>query len=190
MKMTPDQAAPKFAPCRETRRALPWHALQVRPRYERTTAEHLAARGTEVFAPVYASQRRWSDRIKQIDLPLFPGYVFCRYEAEQRRSVLTAPGVTSIVGFGTTPAPVSDEELEAVRAITVSGLPFGPWPYVRVGDRVRIEAGCMTGMQGTLVRMRDRYRVVVNVELLQRSVAVEIDRDLLTAEVKAMRTSA
>jgi transcription antitermination factor NusG len=143
-----------------------------------------------VFAPVYLSKRRWSDRVKQLELPLFPGYVFCRFRSDQRLTVLTTPGIASIVGFGSVPAPVSDEEIASVRAITQSGLPYGPWPYVRIGDCVRIDTGCMRGMRGTLVRLRDDFRVVVNVELLQRSVAVEIDRELIALDTPAMRHSA
>ena len=158
----------------------PWYALHVKSRQELRTAEHLIVRGVETFAPTYKVRRRWSDRIKEVDLPLFPSYVFCRHTADQRHNVLTTPGVTSIVSFGNTPMPVSEEEMASVHAIVSSGMPFGPWPYVpRVGDRVRIEEGCMRGLSGFLVRMRDEFRVVVNVELLQRSVAVEIDRDLL-----------
>ena len=105
------------------------------------------------------------------------GYVFCRYEADQKRDVLTTPGVASIVSFGSAPADVSEEELGAVRKIVASGRPFRPWPYMRVGDLVSIEGGCMEGLRGTLARERDDFRVVVNVEILRRSVAVEIDRD-------------
>ena len=174
---------------RETQ-AVPWYALRVKPRHERASAAQLSARGAEVFAPLYVSKRRWSDRVKQLELPLFPGYLFCRFRTEQRLAVLTTPGVASIVGFGSVPIPVSDEEIESVRAITRSGLPYGPWPYVRVGDSVRIDCGCMSGMRGTLVRVRDDFRVVVNVELLQRSVALEIDRGLITLDAHPLRHSA
>jgi len=174
----------------EMHAAPPWYALQVKARHERATAVHLSARSMEIYAPVYVTKERWSDRIKQLERPLFPGYVFCRFRTDQRLAVLTTPGVMSIVGFGTVPAPVSEDELQAVRAIARSGLPYSPWPYVRVGDGVRIEGGCMQGMRGTLVRTRDQFRVVVNIELLQRSVAVEIDRELVRAETSALRTTA
>lgn len=158
-----------------------WFALRVKPRHERSSAEHLASRGIEEFTPLYRARRRWSDRIKAVDLPLFPGYVFCRFTPEQKHNVVTAPGVKSIVSFGGDPAPLTDGEIDAVRAIASSGLPFEPWPYLREGSRVRIAAGCMRGLEGTLVRICDEVRVVVNVELLQRSVAVQIDRALLGA---------
>lgn len=156
---------------------IPWRALRVRSRHDRVIAEHLSSRGIEYFAPSYIAKRRWSDRVKQLELPLFPGYVFCRFEPEQKRDVLTTPGVTSIVTFGSVLAEVSEEEIGAVRAIVASGRPYRPWPYMNVGDLVYIEGGCMEGLRGTLARERDEFRVVVNVEILRRSVAVEIDRD-------------
>jgi transcription antitermination factor NusG len=158
-----------------------WFALRVKPRHERSSAAHLAGRGLEQFAPLYRTRRRWSDRIQAVDLPLFPGYVFCRFTRQQKRDVVSAPGVRSVVSFGGEPAPIGDGEIDAVRAIAASGLPYGPWPFLRQGARVRIAAGCMKGLEGTLVRSCDEVRVVVNVELLQRSVAVQIDRALLGA---------
>lgn len=164
-----------------------WHALCVKPRHERVTSDHLRSRKIEEFAPVYRVKRRWSDRIKSIEQPLFPGYVFCRFRPEQRRDVLTIPCVTSLVSFGNIAATVSEEEIEAIRTITNSGLPYGPFPYILPGDRVRIAAGCMQGLTGTLVRVRDELRVVVNVELLKRSVSVEIDREMLCPDSRAVR---
>src|ERR1019366_2098736 len=182
--------SPTVVPSLQTRAPAAWHALCIKPRHERVASDHLRSRGIEEFAPVYLTKRRWSDRIKMIEMPLFPGYVFCRFRAEQRRDVLTVPCVTSLVTFGNTPATISEDEIDAVRAITASGLPYGPWPYVRPGDYVRIEAGCMRGLTGTLVRVRDEMRVVVNVELLHRSVAVEIDRELLCPERRALSITA
>ena len=153
-----------------------WYALTVKPRHEKAAAQNLRLKGLEDFSPVYRARRRWSDRIKELELQLFPGYVFCRFSYARRLDVLNTAGVTSIVGFGKTPAPVDDSEILSVRAIIESGYPALPWPYLRVGQRVRIQEGCLAGLAGTLVREKDVYRVVVNVELLQRSVAVEMDR--------------
>jgi transcription antitermination factor NusG len=136
-------------------------------------------KGFEELAPVYRTRRRWSDRFKEIEHALFPGYVFCSFTYEQRMQVLTTPGVTSIVGFGKQPAAVDDSEIAAIRSIVESGARARPWPYLETGQRVRIEDGCLRGLTGTLVRENDCWRVVVNVELLQRAVMVEIDRDLL-----------
>ncbi len=165
-----------FAP---TPRA-PWYALTVRPRHERATARSLRAKGLEEFSPLYRTRRRWCDRIKELETELFPGYVFCRFSYEQRLLVLNTPGVTSIVGFGKRPVPVDDDEIEAVRAVLASGFPIEPWPYLRAGQKVRIEQGCLEGVAGVVLRDRDTFRVLINVEILQRTVAVEIDRALLT----------
>lgn len=164
-----------------------WYALTVKPRHEKTAAQHLRQKGLEDFSPVYRARRRWSDRMKELDLHLFPGYVFCRFTYAERMQVLNTPSVTSIVSFGKTPVPVEDSEILAVREILASGYPARPWPYLRAGERVRIEDGCLAGLTGTVVRERDVCRVVVNVELLQRSVAVEIDRESLGAMGKSCR---
>src|SRR5207244_2776164 len=113
------------------------------------------------------------------DIHLFPGYVFCRFSYQQRMSVLNTPGVTSIVGFAKIPAPIPEDEIDALKRIITSRFPVLPWPYIRVGQKVRIEEGFLHGVVGTLLREKDVCRVVVCVELLQRSVAVEIDRRML-----------
>jgi len=154
-----------------------WYALTVKPRHERTAAQNLRQKGLEDFSPVYRSRRRWSDRIKELELQLFPGYVFCRFSYAERLQVLNTPGISSIVSFAKIPAPVEESEIVAVRTVLASGYPASPWPYVRAGQQVRIEDGCLAGLTGTVLREKDVCRVVVNVELLQRSVAVEIDRD-------------
>ncbi len=157
-----------------------WYALTVKPRHEQTASQHLRAKDLEQFLPTYRAVRRWSDRRKELDLCLFPGYVFCRFSYAERLQVLGTPGITSIVGFAKTPAPVPDSEIDAIQAMVKSGRAFEPWPYLRAGDRVRIDEGCLQGLSGALIREKDRWRVVVNVELLQRSVAVELDREALT----------
>ena len=157
-----------------------WYALTVKPNHERAAAQALGSKGLETFLPLYRSRRRWSDRIKELELPLFAGYVFCRFKAAERAGILSTPGVNSVVGFGRRPAPVSDGEIAAVRTIVSSGLPVGPWPFLRVGQKVRIEAGPLCGVEGILTQVKDVWRVVVSVELLQRSVAAEVDRDVLS----------
>ncbi|MDP3000772.1 MAG: transcription termination/antitermination NusG family protein [Bryobacterales bacterium] len=156
-----------------------WYALAVKPRHERTAARNLHCKGLEEFSPVYRARRRWCDRIKELETPLFPGYVFCRFSFEQRMQVLNTPGVASIVGFGKAPAPLAEEEIAAVQAIVASGFAASPWPYLRVGQKVRIEQGCLEGVVGILLREKGLCRVLVNVEILQRAVAVEIDRGIL-----------
>ena len=159
-----------------------WYVLTVRPKHETSAAAWLGNRGLDVFHAAYRDRRRWSDRIKEIEVPLFPGYIFCRFGYRERMTVLGAPSVISIVSRGPVPAAVSDDEVEAVRAIIASGKPAMPWRYPAVGMKVRVVGGCLAGLVGRVAREKNACRVVVNVELLQRSVAVEIDHaDLLPA---------
>jgi len=156
-----------------------WFALTVKPRHEKAVTEHLSARSLEAYAPVYRERRRWSDRVKTVELPLFPRYVFCRFSFADRLKVIGMPSVQSVVGFGGEPVPVPDEEIDAVRMLVGSGLAVAPWHYLRIGQRVRIREGPLSGLEGILAREKSGYRVVINVELLQRGVAVEIDRNFV-----------
>jgi transcription antitermination factor NusG len=138
----------------------------------------LRGKGYEEFLPIYTSRRRWSDRVKKIDVQLFPGYLFCRFDPQDRLvPVLTTPGVIGIVGAGKTPIPVAPEEIEAVKTVLRSGLAVQPWPSLGVGSRIFIEDGPLAGLEGTVTNDDKIYRLIVSVSLLQRSVAVEIDRD-------------
>ena len=156
---------------------LPWYALQIRSKLGNVALATLCGKGYEAYLPVYRSERRWSDRLKQLDIPLFPGYLFCRFEARNRLPILTTPGVIGVVGAGKTPVRVNDEEIEAIRAILDSGLAAQPWPFLSVGSRIYMEAGPLAGLEGTISNADKTCRLVVSVSLLQRSVAVEIDRD-------------
>jgi transcription antitermination factor NusG len=158
----------------------PWFALIVRHQHERSTHAALASRMLPSLVPTYKVRNRWSDRFKEIELPLFAGYVFCRFDLRQRTAVLTTPGVRSIVGFGGAPAPVDCAEIDAIETMMRSNLPIGPWPYLKPGDRVRVERGPLRGLEGTLLREKDRFRLVVGIELLQRSVAAELDPQMVT----------
>jgi len=153
-----------------------WFALRVRSNYERITATHLRGRGYEEFAPCYRVKKRWSDRNKEIDQYLFPGYVFCRCDPNDRLPILTAPGVVEMVGFGKAPERIPDSEIERVRTMIDSGLLVTPYPYVRVGQAVVIERGPLAGLEGILVEVKGKVRLVVSVNLLQRSVSAEVDR--------------
>ncbi len=125
-----------------------WYALVVKHNHERAAAAGLEYKGLEVFVPLYRARRRWTDRVKELELPLFGGYVFCRFREAERALVLTTPGVNSLVGFGNGPAPVAEDEIKSVRALLASGLPVMPWAYPQPGDRVRIEAGPLSGAAG------------------------------------------
>jgi transcription antitermination factor NusG len=153
----------------------PWYALQVRSRREAFVATHLEGQGFECFLPLYQSKRRWSDRLKEIEQPLFPGYLFCRLDLSNRGPLLMTPGVQQIVGVGRTPIPVEDQEMESIRQALSSGLPNGPWPYMHVGERVRVNYGSLVNLEGILVNFKGSNRVVISVTLLQRSVALEIE---------------
>ena len=153
-----------------------WFALCVKPRHEKTTAWALRSKGFEEFLPLHRRLRRWSDRLKELDEPLFSRYVFCRFDPMDRLPVLRTPGVVSIVGFAGNPAPVADGEIAALQAIVKSGLTAQPWPFLQRGQLVRIEAGPLSGLEGILLDWKSRHRLIVSVTLLQRSVAVEIDR--------------
>ncbi len=153
----------------------PWFALHVRSRLEKTVATHLDGQGYEWLLPTYRCRRRWSDRIKEVELPLFPGYLFCRFDLQDRLPILVTPGVIQIVGVGRSPVPVEENEICAVERIVRSGLPRQPWPFLQLGDKVRIERGPLCGIEGILLGLKGRHRIVVSVTLLQRSVALEID---------------
>lgn len=161
---------------KEQQELLPWFALHVQVGREKHVAALLRNKGYFEFLPLYRARRRWSDRYKDVELALFPGYLFCRFDPLRRLPILTTPGVRHIVGAGKLPLPVSEHEVEAVRRIVSSELSSLPWPFLDVGDMVRVEEGPLAGLEGLLIRIRNRHRLVVSVTLLQRSVAVEIDR--------------
>jgi transcription antitermination factor NusG len=154
-----------------------WFALQVRSNLEKAVQLALRTKGYDEFLPLYHKRNRWSDRMRDVDLPLFPGYVFGRFTFNRRLPILTIPGVVRIVGIGRNPEPIDEAQLDAIRSLVTSGLPVAPWPFLQVGDRVIIEKGSLTGIEGILVQTKSQCRVVLSVDLLQRSVGVEIERD-------------
>ena len=164
-----------------------WVALQVRQRFEKQVAEALFSKGIEVFLPLYSARRQWSDRIKEMQLPLFAGYVFCRMDLLYRMPVLTIPRVIQFVGIGRTPAPIEDSEISALQSVVKSGLPSMPWPFLRAGQRIRVERGALRDLEGILIQTKGSQRLVLSVSLLQRSVAVELDRDWVTPLVSRER---
>ena len=165
-------------PCAELSVA-PWVVLVVRPNVEEKVQAGLAGADIESFVPWHRERRRWSDRVKVVERNLFPGYVFCRSTFAQRLMVIRQPGVKAVVGFGNTPAVVPDHEIAALRRTVTSDLPIGPWPFLKAGQRVRIERGVLAGVEGILARDCPGWRVVVSVEALQRSIAVDVERDMI-----------
>lgn len=150
--------------------SLKWYAIRVKSNFERVTAQALRARGHEEFLPLYVKRR------SSAEVPLFPGYIFGRFDVDRRASVLTAPGVVHIVGFGRAPAEVDEAEIAALQAAVNSGLPIEPCAFLRIGQRVMIEAGPLRGVEGIVIGTRNECRLVLSVTLLQRSVSIEIDQ--------------
>jgi transcription antitermination factor NusG len=165
-----------------------WFALQIRSRWEGTTAGLLRGKGLETLLPTYSTKRKWSDRFKVVESPLFPGYVFCRFDVHNRLPVLITPGVISVVGRGKTPVAVDEAEILSIQAAIESGIHMEPWPYVEIGERVRIKNDVLEGMEGTLTSFKGSHRVVISVTLLRRSVALEIDRSRI-APLASFHTS-
>ena len=161
---------------------LPWFALQVRSRREKLVADHLWGKGYELFLPLYNAKRHWTDRIKDVEAPLFPGYLFCRFDPHNRLPILKTPWVIRVVGFNQSPVPVDVAEINSIRRLVSSGVPSQPCPYLALGDVVRIESGPLRGLKGILSKFKGNHRLVVSISLLQRSVAVEIDSALVTPE--------
>jgi transcription antitermination factor NusG len=159
-----------------------WYGLRTKSRFEKATAASLGYKGYEHYLPCYRRRCRWSDRFTEIESPLFPGYVFCRFALMDRLPILTIPGVVSVVGIGRGATAIPDDEIAAIEAVLKSGLHSEPWPYLPEGQRIRIKKGALTGLEGVVVESKKPdWRLVVSVNLLQRSVAVEIDREWIQA---------
>lgn len=154
-----------------------WYAVAVRSNFERIVAASLAQKGYEILLPTYTAKRRWSDRTKLIECALFPGYLFCRMELRERVPLLNTAGVASIVGNGRCPVPVLESEMEAIRRIVECGLPASPWPFLKAGQYVSIQSGPLAGLEGIVLNVKNQSRLVVSVDMLQRSVVVEIEKE-------------
>jgi transcription antitermination factor NusG len=152
-----------------------WWALYTRHQHEKAVAEMLAAKGLQVFLPLYQSQRRWKDRRVMLSLPLFPCYLFVRGAARRRTQVVTTPGVQMIICRGEDPAAIPEVEIEAIRRSLEGNRRVEPHPYLKCGQRVRVKRGSLEGLEGVLVRKKNLCRLVLNVEMLAQSVGVEID---------------
>jgi transcription antitermination factor NusG len=153
----------------------PWYALRVKSRFENAVATHLTARGFESFLPMYKSRRRWSDRIRETEVPLFSSYVFCRFDPLDRFPVVSIPGIVNVVSIGKVPTAVDQSEIEAIQATVRSGLHHEPCSYLHIGQKVRIEQGPLNGVEGILLSFKGNQRLILSITLLQRSMAVQID---------------
>jgi len=153
-----------------------WYALRTKHQHEKSVTNVLAEKGFEVFCPTYAEVHRWKDRRKEVTLPLFPGYLFFANGLERKVDLLSTPGVCAIVSFGNTPALVPQSEIEAIQLAMLSSRVLGPHPFLKEGDKVRLRSGPLAGIEGILQRRKDGYRLVLSIELLGRSVAVEVEQ--------------
>jgi len=152
-----------------------WWALYTRHQHEKTVAEMLSTKGFEIFLPLYDSVRRWKDRKKLLSLPLFPCYVFVRGGLDRRLQVVTTPGVHMILYHGEHVAMIPEVEIEAIRRAVEGSLRIEPHPFLKCGERVRVTRGSLEGVEGILVRKKNLYRLVLSVDMMAQSVAVEID---------------
>jgi transcription antitermination factor NusG len=159
-----------------------WFALTVRPNHECTSELGLLAQGIEAYVPRYRSRRKWSDRTKEVNAVLFPGYVFCKFAHAESGRVLRSPGVRSVVGAPREPFPIDDSEVDSIRKLISSGCPVSPWPYIRNGEQVVIHSGPLASLRGVVLRTKDAWRVVVSVEALGCSASIEVDRDMIAPE--------
>jgi transcription antitermination factor NusG len=156
-----------------------WYAAYTKHQHEKRVAESFTNKGFEVFFPVYVAAHRWKDRTQMVTLPLFPSYVFLRTDLERKLEILRTPGVFGLVGHAGRATSISDRDLDTVRRVTADRTRVAPHPYLKCGDRVRVCVGPLAGAEGILIKVKNRYRVVVSVELLQKAVAVEVDLSAL-----------
>ncbi len=154
-----------------------WYALHVRSRHEKTVENSLKVKGYSVFSPSYRTKRKRVDRITEVEVALFPGYVFCQFDSNKRLPILMTPGVVGVVGRGNRAEPVDDTEIASIRTVALAGRPVQPWPFLRLGQRIRLQAGPLAGTEGIFLRVKDEYRLVVSITLLQRAVSVVIEKD-------------
>jgi transcription antitermination factor NusG len=166
----------------------PWWALYTRHQHERVVADMLSAKGFDVFLPIYESVRRWKDRKKTLSLPLFPCYLFVRGGLDRRLQVVTTPGIHMILHHGERIATIPEQEIEAIQRAVAGDYRVEPHPFLKCGMRVRVLRGALEGVEGLLVRKKNMFRLVLSVDMLAQSVAVEVnasDVEPVTAQVAA-----
>lgn len=156
-----------------------WHALYIRHQHEKVVAQALSGKGFEVFLPQYRAVHRWKDREKELLLPLFPNYVFLHGGLDRMLTLITTPGIHSLVCWGGRAANIPREEIEAVRRLVESAYAIEPHPFLTCGDRVRIKSGPLEGIEGILIRKTRGYRLVLSVEMLSKSASVEVDTSVV-----------
>ena len=160
-----------------------WYVLYTRPRHEKQVHQELCDKGLDAFLPTFKVRRRWSDRYKIVEVPLFKNYVFVNLDDFTRHSAATLRpyGAVSFVTFDGKPAPIPQLEIDAIRRLVDSELPYNLHPYLKVGRKVRVRLGPLQGCEGILIRKKNIARLVLSVHLLQQSVSVEVDADVVEA---------
>jgi len=161
---------------------LKWYAVAVKPRHEKSASLAFTNKGLESFLPLYQKHHRYRSRARNFELPVFPGYVFCRFDISRCLPVLGTPGVIQILGCGRSPVPLEDEEILSLQTVAGRKLAMQPCPFVREGATVLIKEGPLAGVRGTVMRVQNMVRVVLSVTLLMRSVYVEVDAECLAME--------
>lgn len=151
-----------------------WYVAYTYANHEKRAAEQMEQKGVEHFVPMYESLRQWKDRQKRVRLPLFPGYVFLRVAPRDRLQVLQLPSVVRFVGFGGQPHAVPEVEIAALRRCSIRELSLEPYPYFQAGTRVTIKAGPLQGLEGRIIRKKNRLRFVISLDLIKRSAAVDV----------------
>jgi transcription antitermination factor NusG len=162
---------------------LRWYAVRTKPQHEHAVNRILDAKGYERLLPTYRTRVRWADRMKELERPLFPGYLFCRFDAAHRVPILNAAGVIDIVRLGGHPAPIEEQELAGLKAAMNSGYTCLPWPHAEIGKEIRIGFGPLAGVRGVLVEVKRRPRLVLSVSVVNRAILVEVDEDVLEPEI-------
>ena len=152
-----------------------WYAVYTNANHEKRVAQQLGQRAIEHLLPLYDSVRRWKDRRVHLQMPLFPGYVFVRFALRDRLQVLQIPSVAHLVSFGGHPAPLPEEDIRVIQNCVNHGCQVEPHPYLQAGRRARVRSGPLQGMEGIILRRKNRTRFVLSFDLIMRSVAVEID---------------
>ena len=153
-----------------------WYALRTRSRFEKMVHLQLTNKGYNVFLPLIHTTRQWSDRKRAIDLPLFPGYIFCNFDCQLRRDIIVTPGVVEVVGVAGAPAPIPESEIHDLQTMMQSGCDPTPWPYLQDGEAIQVVDGPLVGTCGYLVKAQSSQRLVISISLLQRSVSVAVRR--------------
>lgn len=167
----------------------PWYAVRVKSRHEKTVHRNLLGNGFDAVLPLHRRLSEWSDRVVEVHFPIFPGYVFSSFDAQRQRPILAIPGVVQIVGFNHKAMPLEPEEVVSLCRIIDSGLNAEPCPYIQAGQRVVVRRGPLTGTEGILLRVKNKHQLVVSINLLQRSVAVEVNSDWIRPLGEAVVTS-